>query len=224
MYEKVRWQSKMFKRSFVEPLFNELLEPYEPIPSKKKAIFEDLYRRYNKGRYYHGIFHIERMCRLWETHKDKLFNPEAVLFAIFYHDIIYRVHRHDNEEKSAEYFEKKFKTLLGPVLIDVVKELIIATKHNAAAEEIYSKNRDARYLLDFDLEILGEEDAELYDWYRKGVRKEYRMYPKFLYNAGRIKVLKSFLIKKKIYLTPEFVLREKNLRNNLKNEINLLSL
>ena len=88
-------------------------------------------------------------------------------------------------------------------------------------EEIVEKNKDFQYILDMDLEILGESNEKTYNWYRKGVRKEYSIYPNMLYNPGRKKVLEMFLSKEKIYLTKEFEIKEKNARKNLQNEINL---
>ena len=55
----------------------------------------------NRNRHYHNWQHIQQMISLWEVHKLELENPVEVLLSIFYHDVIYKVTRKDNEAKSA---------------------------------------------------------------------------------------------------------------------------
>jgi predicted metal-dependent HD superfamily phosphohydrolase len=55
-----------------------------------------------KSRYYHNLTHIEEMLVCFETYKSGLQFPDEVLFALFYHDIIYKSSKKDNELKSAE--------------------------------------------------------------------------------------------------------------------------
>jgi predicted metal-dependent HD superfamily phosphohydrolase len=186
-------------------------------------MFEEIHKLYSgRGRHYHNCIHIYRMCRMWSRFKDKLKNPDMVFFAIMYHDIIYKPRKSDNEIQSALFFEKIANEHLDVTeqFIDEVKCAIIATEHKPESIAFWGNNTDIQYLLDFDLEILGETSEIAYDWYRKGVRKEYRIYPNILYKPGRKKVLESFLSREKIYLTPEFEPREKNARNNLQKEIN----
>jgi predicted metal-dependent HD superfamily phosphohydrolase len=192
-------------------------------------LFEDVYKKYNsRGRHYHNMAHIYRMTRSWAMFKNKLRNPDAVFMAIIYHDIVYKPRKSDNEEKSREYFEKIAKAHLQEhstagvyyTLIDDVKCAIMATKHNDTSIAYWKNDLDIQYLLDFDLEILGTNVEADYDWYRQGVRKEYRIYPNILYKPGRKKVLESFLLREKIYLTEDFKAREEIARKNLKKEIN----
>jgi len=188
------------------------------------SLFLDVFKKYSsKGRHYHTMTHIYRLCRNWSRFKHKLNNKDAVFFAIIYHDIIYKPTKKDNEEMSAEYFltlamRKKFDADIA--FIQNVVDLIKITKHGSENSEFIKLNKDFKYMLDFDLEIIGEPKKEIYNWYREGVRKEYRIYPNFLYKPGRKAVLESFL-KNKIYLTEEFKIREKNAKKNLQNEINL---
>lgn len=189
------------------------------------VLFAEILKAYSsKSRHYHDYNHICRMLGYWEANKDKLKNPEAVFWTIIFHDIVYKATRKDNEEKSADawlVFANKHTNLSGRIK-DKVYNAIIATKHNAESEAIWSKDDDIKYLLDFDLEILGTRHASEYEWYRSGVRKEYKIYPDILYKPGRKKVLESFLARKKIYLTKEFQeLCEKKARKNLRNEIKL---
>ena len=58
-------------------------------------------------------------------------------------------------------------------------------------------------------------------WYQ--IRKEYSIYPDFLYNPGRKKALEHFLEHKFIFQTEEFRTQyETKARENIKREIELL--
>ena len=167
--------------------------------------------------------HLYRMCKLWKQHSSKLEDKDAVFFAIIYHDIIYKPKRTDNEEMSLKYFIGKvlphLKKLSKASSLQIANH-ILASKHDDFSKVLWKNNKDTQYLLDFDLEVLGTEHLDVYDWYKSGVRQEYKVYPDKLYKPGRKAVLESFLKKDKIYLTPEFKKREKTARINLQNEIN----
>ncbi|MHC0441458.1 HD domain-containing protein [Flavobacterium sp. 3-210] len=82
---------------------------------------------------------------------------------------------------------------------------------------------DINWLIDFDLKILAK-DWEDYKIYIKQIRKEYRIYPDFLYKPGRAKALKHFVENEFIFQTEEFRnLYEEKARNNIENEISLLT-
>jgi predicted metal-dependent HD superfamily phosphohydrolase len=216
----------------VQYLYTKFVEVFYKYVNNTEVIdklYKDVYDKYNgRGRHYHNMTHIYRMVRNWSRLKKKLKNSDAVFMAIIYHDIVYKPRKSDNEEKSAEYFEKIAeahlkKHLVAGVyytLVDDVKCAIVATKHNATSVIYWKDNSDIQYLLDFDLEILSASNANDYEWYRSGVRKEYRIYPNILYKPGRKKVLESFLTREKIYLTKDFEERENTARKNLKKEIN----
>lgn len=218
-----------FQVQYLYTKFVEVFFKYTHDMSVIDNLFEDVYKKYSsRGRHYHNMTHIYRMARNWSRLKNKLRNPDAVFMAIIYHDIVYKPRKSDNEEKSKEYFEKIAKAHLQEhsnagvyyTLIDDVKCGIMATKHNDTSIAYWKNDLDIQYLLDFDLEILGTNIEADYDWYRQGVRKEYRIYPNVLYKPGRKKVLESFLSREKIYLTEDFKEREENARKNLKKEIN----
>ena len=80
-----------------------------------------------------------------------------------------------------------------------------------------------QFMLDFDLSILGQ-DWKIYKTYISSIRKEYSMYPDFLYNPGRKKVLENFLKRESLFFTEFYKnLYEEKARENLSNEIKLLS-
>ena len=87
---------------------------------------------------------------------------------------------------------------------------------------ILDKNSDNAYLLDFDLSILGK-DWETYKNYTQQVRQEYKIYPDFLYNPGRKKVLLHFLERETLYFTESYKTQfENKARENIKRELETL--
>lgn len=169
----------------------------------------------NRNRHYHNWQHIQQMISLWEVHKLELENPVEVLLAIFYHDVIYKVTRKDNEAKSASMALNHLENLKN-LDSEKIKNLILATQFHIA------KTNDEKWLVDFDLHILGGH-WEDYRLYAQNVRKEYRIYPDFLYQPGRKKALKHFLEKEFIFQTKEFREKyEENARKNIIKEISEL--
>jgi predicted metal-dependent HD superfamily phosphohydrolase len=152
------------------------------------------------------------MISLWEVYKIELENPVEVLLAIFYHDAIYKVTRKDNEAKSAAMALNHLEKVMN-LDLENIKKLILATQFHIA------KTNDEKWLVDFDLHILGS-NWEDYELYAQNVRKEYAIYPDFLYTPGRKKALKHFLEKEFIFQTEEFREKyEENARRNILKEI-----
>lgn len=93
----------------------------------------------------------------------------------------------------------------------------------ATKEHKLSNDNDTNLLLDIDLSILGKSTAE-YRKYCDNIRKEYLMYPDFMYNKGRKKVLKSLLELDSIYKTDFFKQKYENqAKENLRQEISQLN-
>ena len=177
----------------------------------------DLEKGYSKkSRYYHNLTHLKEMIESFEIYKDKLQNPAEILFSIFYHDFVYSASQKNNELKSAEYALSILSenSILNKQL---VFDAICATQqHQQNAIE------DINWLIDFDLKILAK-DWDDYQIYFEQIRKEYRIYPDFLYKPGRAKALKHFLENEFIFQTNEFRnLYEEKARINIEKEISLL--
>lgn len=168
-----------------------------------------------KDRYYHNLDHLAYMLELANRNKQEPPQQDLLRFAIFYHDIVYKATRLDNEEQSAALAVERLRGLdLSEVDLMRVKEMIIATKsHQTQADDLNN------LLIDLDLAILGA-DQERYDRYSQGVRKEYSIYPDLLYRSGRKKVLQHFLTQPHIYKTPAFRgAFEEKARENLQREL-----
>ncbi|MGE5944923.1 MAG: hypothetical protein ACM31G_11355, partial [Flavobacteriales bacterium] len=78
-------------------------------------------------------------------------------------------------------------------------------------------------LLDLDLSILGKSPEE-YKKYCENIKKEYHIYPDFMYRKGRIKVLKNLLDLNSIYKTSFFKnVYEEQAKMNVRFELTQLN-
>ncbi|MBC8754170.1 hypothetical protein H2O64_05770 [Kordia sp. YSTF-M3] len=184
-------------------------------------LWNEIHKKYtSKKRHYHNLNHIGYMLRLAADNQTDLIDYDTLQFAIWYHDVIYNALKSDNELKSAAFARKRLKKLkIDPKSIENCANLIISTKKH---EILNVQNQDNAYLLDFDLAILGTT-WKWYELYTKQIRKEYSMYPDFMYKKGRKKVLQHFLERPQIYYTEKYHnLWEANARKNIQKEISLL--
>lgn len=172
----------------------------------------------NKNRYYHNLDHIANMIFELETVKSEIEDWNSVLFSIFYHDFIYKSSANDNEEKSAEIAKNRLQKInVSSTQTNKIYNQILATKKHQL-----STDSDTNYFLDADLSILGKSWNE-YKNYTKKIRKEYSIYPDFIYNPWRKKFLEHFLIFNNIYKTDFFRTKyEFQARYNILKEIELL--
>lgn len=170
-----------------------------------------------KSRHYHNLTHLKEMIECFETYRDRLQNPNEILFSIFYHDFVYSASKKDNELKSAE-FALSILNENHTLNKQLVFNAICTTQLHA-----HNTNEDINWLIDFDLKILAK-DWEDYRTYFEQIRKEYRIYPDFLYKPGRAKALKHFLENEFIFQTNEFRnLYEEKARRNIEKEISSLT-
>ncbi len=173
-----------------------------------------------KIRHYHNLKHIENMLLQADSIQNEIKNWEAFVFSIWYHDIVYKPTRKDNEAKSAVLAKMRLKQLnIDEKTLKIIQKLIISTKTH---EVDLAENNDNAFLLDIDLSILGS-NWNTYEKYIKNIRKEYAIYPNFMYRKGRKKVLQHFLERETLYFTEIFQNKyEKQARKNLIKEIELL--
>jgi predicted metal-dependent HD superfamily phosphohydrolase len=186
------------------------------------CLWEKIAKKYaGKNRYYHNLGHIHSMLQQAKENREQIIDFDALLFAIWFHDIIYKVSKKNNEEKSAEFASSVLKTLSKEKIhFNTVAQLIISTKSH---QIILKENNDNAFMLDFDLSILGQ-DWEIYKAYIQNIRKEYKLYPDFLYNPSRRKILENFLNRKTLFYTKKYQdIFEDKARVNLIREIKLLS-
>lgn len=196
--------------------FTILLHAYTSDIGLIETLWNEIEKAYfNPKRSYHTLSHLEHVLAQLLLVKDKIHDWDTILFTLFYHDVVYKASRSDNEEQSAVIAEKRMQEL------SVSTEKIISCKKQIMATKSHFKEADSdtNYFTDADLSILGQ-DWETYAAYVKDVRKEYAVYPDFLYKPGRKKVVAHFLNMERIFKTDYFFegLEEKATRN-LKGEL-----
>jgi predicted metal-dependent HD superfamily phosphohydrolase len=197
-------------------IWQELTAKYTNNTSLADKLWEKIEANYSaENRHYHNLSHLDYMADQAMRYQNNLSDLDTILLSIFYHDIIYNVIRKDNEIKSADIAREQLSQLGVPTdKIAKCHTQILATQKHAL-----SSNADTNYLLDFDLAILGERPSD-YEEYTRKIRKEYAVYPDFLYRRGRKKVLQHFLAMNRIFKTDAFYERyEQTARDNLKIEL-----
>lgn len=204
----------------LKDIFITLLRKYSHV--NDDAVFnqywEEIESNYaHKKRHYHTLTHLENLINQLNEVKTNIKHWDTILFSVFYHDAIYNVLKKDNEEQSANLAEKRMLNIgIDTVIIQKTTDYILATKNH-----ILHEDSDCNFLLDADLSVLGS-DWESYLAYSKQVRKEYSIYPNFVYNPGRKKVLNHFLEMEKIFKTDYFYEKfEENAKENLARELKM---
>lgn len=205
----------MLKDTFIE-----LLTRYSDNSDQRNKLWAEVEKSYsNKKRQYHTLQHLENLLVQLGEVKNEIIDWDSTLFTLYYHDIVYNSLLSDNEEKSAELAVKRMKQLSVPgEKIELCKAQILATKSH-----IKSTNSDTNYFTDADLSILGQAWGE-YQIYCSNVRKEYSIYPDFVYQPGRKKVLNHFLAMDRIFKTDYFYSKfEEQAKQNIERELELLN-
>lgn len=82
----------MLKQESLQSEFATLLKRHYDDAGFIESAWLELQHYYNQShRHYHTLEHIQAMFGHFKQVKHLLINPDAVLFAIFYHDVIYDV-------------------------------------------------------------------------------------------------------------------------------------
>jgi predicted metal-dependent HD superfamily phosphohydrolase len=164
-------------------------------------LFDEIVKRHSeRHRAYHGLAHLLALFNVLEPVSDAIKDAARVELAIWFHDIIYKPLRSDNEQKSADLAVKRLAEIsVDRGLIERVDLLIRAT----ADHQNGGSDSDDAIFLDADFSILGAP-AETYDDYVAGVRKEYRLIPRQMFNSGRAKFLSQALAQDRIFHTEYF--------------------
>lgn len=151
----------------------------------------------SKSRYYHNLDHLENLLADFNQLNDSTETADAILFAIFYHDIVCVAGRSDNESKSAQIFLDVIeKTNFNQAAL--VQEMILASKSH-----LPSGDKIINVFLDLDLGILGYP-SEQYLEYAENIRKEYSHLPLLIFKMGRKKFINKKLNQKTIFITTHF--------------------
>jgi predicted metal-dependent HD superfamily phosphohydrolase len=203
--------------------WKELTGNYSQNSKLIERTFNKIAKNYSASkRHYHNLDHVEMMLQTAADWKDKVEDYDAIRFAIWFHDVVYKSLKDNNEDKSARFATKALQKLEFPrERAQVVSDLIMKTKTHMVRGE--NESFDLQLFLDIDLMILGSE-FEKYKRYTLQIQKEYRLVPQRVYKPGRKKLLMYFLSVPEIYRTEAFKVQyEQQARENIKKEIEVLS-
>jgi cytidyltransferase-like protein len=151
----------------------------------KEIFYQELQIQYNQEhRYYHNWNHIQNMINNFDKFfMDKISEKEKeyLMMAILFHDIIYDIHKNDNEEKSFEYFENhKISKEFNIEEIYIIKNLIMVTK------TLFPKTDLEKIMLFLDWSIFLGNEQELSN-YNYAIFKEYQEYNFLVFSVERQK-------------------------------------
>lgn len=188
--------------------------------SQATDVWELLLAAYQEPhRTYHNLTHIQALLQQQRQFEKELIDSQAVISAIWFHDLIYEPFRKDNEEKSAAQAGLILQTWnQPPSFISTVVQLI----EDTAQHQPSNHSVDTLLFLDMDLSILGSA-PEQYKAYCAAIREEYKQVPEEMYRVGRQEILKRFLERPHLYFSPTFQDRyEAQARENIAQELLLL--
>ncbi|SCK49885.1 Predicted metal-dependent phosphohydrolase, HD superfamily [Variovorax sp. HW608] len=186
------------------------------VGSPDEALLDELLAAHCEAhRAYHTLQHLGECFALLEAQPGSAQRPAEVALALWFHDAVYDVRRHDNEERSAEWARRAMQDAgAAPDAAERVHALVMATRHEA--EPI---GADARLLVDIDLAILGAP-AERFAEYERQIRIEYAHVPAEVFETRRREKLAGFLARDPLYLTAPMRERfEAAARANLKRAV-----
>lgn len=175
-----------------------------------------LVQRYAEAhRAYHTLQHLGECLAAFEPVRHLAEHTADVEMALWFHDAVYDVHRHDNEEASAEWARSALLAAGAPQqAAERVAALVLATKHQAPP-----RGADETVLVDIDLGILGASEPRFAE-YERQIRAEYAFVPVVQFFERRQRILRSFLERPQIYGTAHFhALLEARARRNLERAV-----
>jgi len=194
------------------------LDSYNTEGNDPSNLWEEIEKHYSDtSRHYHTLVHLDNLISELLPLRSRFTNWNVVVFAVAYHDIVYNASKKNNEEKSAALAVKRLNEIGMPkAAILRCGQFILATKRHEQVDD------EVDLFTDADLSILGSSSDD-YRIYTNQIRKEYSIYPDFLYNPGRKKVLLHFLEMQTIYKTSSFRDKYETLaRQNLQEELRSL--
>lgn len=176
--------------------FTTLCTRYSIPEEQVNSLWDEIDTKYSEThRFYHNLSHISDLLNQFTLHQDSLYlssaSVDAILWSIFYHDIIYDPHSSTNEEDSAALFVHHLTPFLPVSLINTANEYILATKNHTQVAAT-TTDEALQLFLDIDLSILAAS-SERYHQYARAIRLEYSHYPDDAYQKGRSAVLRRFL-------------------------------
>lgn len=154
-------------------------------------------------RAYHTLTHVgwglKRIDEIAQHELRDFRDLDAIEYAMWFHDAIMAFGREgsDDERRSADMAYNIGNEVGLPVaFLRQARRLILATDHMVEPEV-----PDEAILVDADLSILGADEAAFREYERR-VRFEWSHVSDVEFREGRLKVLKRFQSKRRIFTTP----------------------
>jgi predicted metal-dependent HD superfamily phosphohydrolase len=172
-----------------------------------------------KHRHYHTLQHLRECLDHLAQAQGLARRPAEIAAALWFHDAFYDPRRSDNEERSAQWArECALNAGIAPDVAERLHAMVMATRHQEIPDDA-----DARLLVDIDLSILGSEPVR-FEESNSQIRREYAHVPDSDYRAGRMRVLRGFLDRPRLYSTEHFhAMLEARARDNLQRELAALA-
>jgi predicted metal-dependent HD superfamily phosphohydrolase len=183
-----------------------------------KDVYENLLQRHSEPqRKYHTLQHLNECIAWFEKVGHLAKRPHEVEIALWFHDAIYDLQSHENEEQSAGLACLSLMTAnVSSDVIERITQLVLATAHS-----VESTLHDEQLLVDIDLSILGAS-SERFSEYEAQIRDEYSFVEEALFRTKRREILLSFLERQRIYTTDlMFNELEQQARTNLTKATNV---
>lgn len=186
------------------------------VAASDETLLAELLARYGEPhRAYHTLQHLDECLEALARERSHAECPAEIALALWFHDAVYDVHRHDSEEQSADWAQAALRA--AGVTADAARRvhaLVMATRHHAQPE-----GTDAQLLVDIDLSILGAPAARFAE-YERQIRVEYAHVPPEVFEPRRREILGGFLARDPLYLTASVRQRlEAQARRNLQQAI-----
>ncbi|MFF4408620.1 hypothetical protein ACFY2W_23860 [Streptomyces sp. NPDC001262] len=183
---------------------------------------DDLLARWGEPqRHYHTVAHLDAVLRHLDDLAEYADDIDTVRLAAWFHDVVYRPDRSENEERSAHLAGLALAELGvdDARTAEVVRLVRLTVTHDPAPGD-----RNGEVLCDADLAVLGGPPSA-YAAYAAEVRQEYGFVPDADFRAGRAAVLRELLDLPVLFRTPLGHERwERTARHNLRGELDLLTL
>jgi predicted metal-dependent HD superfamily phosphohydrolase len=166
-----------------------ICECLQVAPANARRAFDRLVTAYSSpGRHYHSVEHLVEMFAIANQLAPAGSDSTAMQLAIWFHDVVYDTHAHDNEEQSAELAREIISGLRVPEnLIETVARLVMAPYYTRDWEALPAP--DPTNLRDADLGVLGSI-PEHYLRYAIDIRLEYDWGPQAGSREGRARAPK----------------------------------
>jgi len=164
------------------------------------GLLDELQRRYSEAhRHYHTLQHLEECLARYDELRQAAVHAAEIEFAIWFHDAIYDVTRHDNEEQSAVLVQRALlQAGMSSQSAAHVYSLVMATRHAAQPT-----GADECVLVDVDLSILAASPAR-FAQYERQIRLEYGHVPDAVFEPKRRAILAAFLERPSVFSTALF--------------------